>query len=119
MSTASDLVRRLHVALNRRDLDAAMAQIHPQARFKDYLDGGELDGQAAVRDFYQRLFDTLAPNLDLIALKALPGGRIRADIQSSFRASGGQLWSDNRVVAIYQITDGLISSVELLETPKA
>jgi len=118
MSAASDLIGRLHDALNRRDLDAAMAQIHPQARFKDYLDGGEVEGHAAVREFYQRLFDTIAPDLDLIALKALPDGRIQADIQSSVRARGGQLWSDTRVVAVYQITDGLISSVELQE-PKA
>jgi hypothetical protein len=115
MSAASDLITRLHDALNRRDLDAAMAQIHPRARFRDYLEGGEVEGHVAVRDFYQRLFDTLSPGLDLITLKTLPGGRVRADIQSSVRDRSGHLWSDTRVVAIYTITDGLISSVELLD----
>lgn len=118
MSAASDLITRLHDALNRRDLDATMAQIHPRASFRDYLDGGQVEGLVQIRGFYQRLFDTLSPDLDLIALKTLPGGRVRADIQSSVRDRSGHLWSDTRVVAIYTITDGLISSVELRD-PKA
>jgi hypothetical protein len=113
MSAASDVIARLHDALDRRDLDAVTALIHPQARFRDYLDGGELIGRDAVRGFYQRLFDMLAPGLDLIGLKTLPDGRVRADIQSSVRAPSGHLWSDTRVVAIYTVLDGLISSVEL------
>jgi hypothetical protein len=38
---------------------------------------------------------------------------VRAEIQSSVRAPSGHLWSDTRVVAIYTVLDGLISSVEL------
>ena len=118
MSAASELITRLHDALNRRDLDAVMALIHPQARFRDYMDGGEVEGHVAIRGFYQRMFDTIAPDLDLIALKTLPDGRIRADIQSSVRDRSGHLWSDTRVIAIYRFTDGLMSSVEL-QDPKA
>jgi ketosteroid isomerase-like protein len=113
MNAASDLITRLHDALHRRDLDAVMVLFHPQARFQDYLEGGEIEGPAAVRELYQRLFDVLSLDMDLIALKVLPGDRVQAHIQSSIRAASGRLWSDTRTVAIYQITDGLISSVEV------
>ncbi len=105
---AADLITRFHDALNRRDLEAALALTHPHARFPDYLEGGEVVGHDAIRTYLQRLFDTLSPGLDLITTEIAPDGRVRADIQSSIRHTSGRLWSDTRVTVLYEIADGLV-----------
>lgn len=113
MSAANGLIVRYYDAIERRDLEAVLAMTHARVRFHDYLDGGEVDGLAAARDFYRRMFE-LAPDLDLITTETLPEGRMRVEFQSSVHSSSGQLWSDTRQAAIYTLVDGLIQGVELL-----
>lgn len=117
MSAATDLIIRYFEAMERRDVDAVAALTHPEIRFPDYIDGGEVVGRAGVRDFYRRMF-AFAPDLDLIQAEDLPDGRVRVDIQTSVRDRAGHLWSDTRNQAVYTIADGLIIGVELLEPPK-
>ena len=114
MSAATDLIVRLHDELDRRDFDAAAALFHPDTRFRNYLDEGEIVGPAAVRAFYQRLFETLAPDIDVLTMTEIPGGA-RAELQVSVHDRSGRLWSDSRVTATYQIVDGRIMAVELAD----
>lgn len=116
-ASVGDIIIRLHEALDRRDLDGVTALMHPDARFRDYLDDGELVGLAAVRAFYQRLFETLAPNIDVLTMTELPDGRLRADLQVAVLDRSGRLWSDSKVTATYTLRDGLIQSVELGDEP--
>ena len=115
MTADETLIVRLHDALDRRDLDAVVALMHPDARFRNYLDEGEIVGAAAARDFYQRLFETVAPDIDVLAMTPLPGGRLRAELQVSVHDRSGHLWSDSRVTATYTVVDGLIQAVELAD----
>lgn len=113
MADARDIVVRLHEAIGRRDADAAAPLFHPQARFRNYLDEGEVIGRNDVRAFYRKLFETLAPNIDLISVRTLADGRVQAELQVSVHDRSGRLWSDSRVTATYAIRDGLIESVDL------
>jgi len=113
MSAATDLIVRYYDAIERRDLEAILATTHPEVCFHDFLDGGEVEGIAAARDFYRRMLE-LAPDLDVITAASLPDGRIRVEFQSSVHSPSGHLWSDTRQEAIYTLADGLILGVELL-----
>jgi hypothetical protein len=113
MSAATDLIVRYYDAIERRDLEAVLATTHPSVRFRDFLDGGEVEGLDAARDFYRRMFE-LAPDLDPIKIETLPGGKVRVEFQSSIHSSSGHLWSDTRQAAIHTLADGLIQGVELL-----
>lgn len=113
MSPATDLIVRYYDALERRDLEAVLATTHAEVRFHDFLDGGEVDGLDAARDFYRRMFE-LSPDLDPIKIETLADGRVRVEFQSSVHSSSGHLWSDTRQAAIYTLVDGLIQGVDLL-----
>ncbi|CAN5210356.1 nuclear transport factor 2 family protein [soil metagenome] len=108
-----DLIARYYEAMTRRDIEAVMAVTHPEAEFRDFLEGGELAGSTAIRAFYHRLFDTLAPDIDLIAVTAQPDGRMRAEIQVATHDRSGHIWSDTRSYAVYDMVDGLIHGIEL------
>jgi uncharacterized protein (TIGR02246 family) len=113
MADARALVSQLHEAIGRRDADAAALLFHPQACFRNYLDEGEVIGRDAVRVFYRKLFETLAPDTDLLSVRILADGRAHAELQVSVHDRAGRLWSDSRVTATYTIREGLIQSVEL------
>jgi ketosteroid isomerase-like protein len=113
VSIEADLIVRYYEALARRDVEAVMAMTHPQAAFGDFLEGGDLTGSAAIRAFYHRLFDTLAPDFDLIAVTIQPDGRMRAEMQVATHDSSGHLWSDTCSYALYDLVDGLIHGIEL------
>lgn len=113
MSAEIDLIIRYYSALAHRDIEAVMALTHPEAEFADFLEGGELRGPIAIRAFYSRLFDTLAPDFDLIAVTVAPDGRMRAEMQVATHDRSGHLWSDTRSYALYVLVDGLIHSIEL------
>lgn len=113
-SAAAALITRYYDAIERRDLEAVLAVTHADVRFQDYLDSGEIEGLAAARDFYQRMFD-FAPNLDLITVEAQPDGRVRVEFQSSIHSASGHLWSDTRQEAVYTLVDGLIQGIELCD----
>jgi ketosteroid isomerase-like protein len=113
MSAATDLIVRYYDALGRRDIEAVMAVMHPDVSFNDFLEGGELTGVSAVTAFHQRMFDTLAPDFDLIAVSVQPDHRLRAEMQVATRDRMGHLWSDTRSYALYTLVDGLIHGIEL------
>lgn len=118
MDAASDLVHRFLDALDRRDLDAVAALIHPEGRFRDYLNRGEVIGPEGIRDFHQRLFDTLDVQIDKISITRLADGRVHAILQVAVRDHAGHLWSDTRVHVIYEFADGLIRA-QTLDPPSA
>ena len=113
MADARALVGQLHEAIGRRDADAAALLFHPQARFRNYLDQGEVIGRDAVRAFYRQLFETLTLDTDLLSVQLLADGRAQAELQVSVHDRAGRLWSDSRVTATYTIRESLIQSVEL------
>lgn len=113
MNAAEDLVVRYQEAIGRRDVEAVMAMMHPAARFEDFLDGGEITGPTAVRAFYQRLFETLAPDLGLIAVTTQPDGRVLVELQVATHDKSGHVWSETRSQARYTLVDGLIHGIEL------
>lgn len=113
MSAETDLIVRYFEALTRRDIEALMATMHPKAEFGDFLEGGDLIGPAAIRMFHQRMFDTLAPDFDLIAITVQPDGRMRVEMQVATHDRSGHVWSDTRGYALYDLVDGLIHGIEL------
>jgi len=113
MSAATDLIVRYYEALGRRDIEAVMAVMHPEVGFDDFLEGGDLSGATAVRAFHQRMFDTLAPDFDLLNVTVQPDGRLRAEMQVVTHDRMGHVWSDTRSYAVYALVDGLIHGIEL------
>ncbi|WP_165188041.1 nuclear transport factor 2 family protein [Caulobacter soli] len=113
MSAATDVIVRYYDALAHRDIEAVMTLMHPDAEFGDFLEGGDVIGSTAVRAFFQYMFDTLAPDFDLLAMTVEPDGRIRADMQVATHDRQGHIWSDTRSYALYTVVDGLIHGIEL------
>ncbi|KQV57728.1 MULTISPECIES: nuclear transport factor 2 family protein [unclassified Caulobacter] len=111
--TVEALLRRLHRALNARDLDAIVACYAPDARFADNLDGGVVEGLEAVRGHFIRLFEAVRLEISLLDHALEPDGRVKARIHVVTRGLGGGLWQDGEITVRYRLEHGLIAEQDV------
>jgi hypothetical protein len=87
---------------------------HPQARFRNYLDEGEVIGRDAAHAFYRKVFETLAPNTDLLSVQTLADDRVQAELQVSVHdRSGPPVVRQSRHGDLHHPRESFIQSVEL------
>ena len=57
------LLRRAYAAFNARDVDAAVAILHPDVDWPNAFEGGRVRGRDSVRAYWVRQFDAIDPQL--------------------------------------------------------
>ncbi|MCU0506964.1 MAG: nuclear transport factor 2 family protein [Anaerolineae bacterium] len=106
-----NLVVRFNDALNARDLDAMMTLVTPDSVFENTHpppDGARYEGQAAVREFWERFFvgasETRIEAEEIFAT----GDRVVMRWNYTWRGPLGET-GHIRGVDLYRIRDGLIA----------
>jgi len=99
MADAGALVRSLYEAYQRRDWDACVALLHPEAVYDLPRTGDHIEGGAAVLD-YQRAYPE--PWGDLSVLRVVASGDEAA---AEIAVLGGQE-GDYRLAAFWSVRDG-------------
>ena len=75
-------------------------------------------GRAAVRDYWNRQFDTISSKVEPEGFAEEPDGSITVDVhQIVHDARTGELISDSRVRHRYRLEDGLVVRMDFLELP--
>ena len=114
MDAPEELLTRFFQAYNQGDWTAISALTTPDVDWPDQISGGRVIGHDALEVYWKSSSGLVQVELALLALAALPDGRVRADLnQSVHNASTGQLWSDNRVTQTYVLRDGLIARMDV------
>jgi hypothetical protein len=116
MSEAEQLLRSAYRAFNARDIDAAIELMDPEVDWPNAWEGGRVVGRAAVRDYWNRQFATIASNVEPEGFTEEADGSITVDVhQVVHGASTGELISDSRVRHRYRLEDGLVVRMDVLE----
>jgi ketosteroid isomerase-like protein len=111
-------LRSAYRAFNARDVDAAVELMHPEVDWPNAWEGGRVVGRAAVRDYWRRQFAAISSNVEPEGFTEEPDGSITVDVhQVVHDAPSGELVSDSRVRHRYQLEDGLIVRMDVLEPP--
>jgi hypothetical protein len=107
----ADVVQRQLNAYNARDLDAFLATYHPDARLYGFPNRLEVDGRAAMRSDYERLFAE-TPALHAEVPQRIVMGNHVIDEEVVTGLPGGRTV---RATAIYEVRDGLIANVWFID----
>lgn len=107
------LIEALWDALNRRDVEAAVALIHPEADWQDLMSGGRRQGRDAMRDYWNGVFRMIHPATSPLDYRQLPDGRVAARVLHSIHDTRGKLWSEEVVTHVFEIRDGLLSRMDV------
>lgn len=112
-----ELLRYAYAAFNARNVDAALASMHPDVDWPNGMEGGRVMGHDAVRQYWTRQWTLVDPHVEPVGFAPLADGRMAVDVRQVVRDRAGAPLADQRVRHVYRIEDGRIRSMEIVETP--
>jgi hypothetical protein len=107
------LLRGAYAAFNARDIDAVIAVMHPDVDWPNALEGGRVQGRAAVRSYWARQFEVIDARVEPRSFALAPDGRIVLDVHQVVRDRNGAIIAERSVQHIYRVRDGLIEHMEI------
>ena len=110
---AEEVLRRAYAAFNARDIDRALAVMHPDVDWPNGMEGGRELGHDAVRAYWTRQFGLIASHVDPVGFSDDDQGRVVVDVHQVVRDLDGALLSEQRVEHIYTLREGLIARMEI------
>jgi hypothetical protein len=113
------LLRSAYAAFNARDIDGALALMHPDVDWPNGMEGGRELGHAAVRAYWTKQFGIIDSRVEPMAFESDDEGRIAVDVHQVVRDLEGTVLSDGRVRHVYAFRDGFVSHMEIQEAEEA
>jgi hypothetical protein len=119
MSTEREVLEAAYRAFNARDIDAALATMHPDVAWPNGMEGGYVHGYRDVRDYRPRQWAIIDPRVGPLDFEVDGAGRILVNVHQVVRDLAGQIKADRVVQHVYQLRDQLIVSMEIRTPPPA
>lgn len=111
-----EILRAAYQAFNARDLEAAIALMHPDVDWPNAWEGGRVVGREAVSGYWQRQFEAISSKVEPRGFAEGPDGAITVEAdQVVHDAHSGDLLSDGPVRHRYRVENGLIIRMDVLK----
>ena len=114
-SASTELLKRAYAAFNARDLDGALATMHPDVVWPNGMEGGVVHGHDGVRAYWTRQWSMINPHVDPVSFTPVESGRIAVSVHQVVRDLSGKVLLDRMVEHVYTLKDGLIQSMDIRE----
>jgi ketosteroid isomerase-like protein len=109
-----DVLHQVYSAFNARDIDGALALMHPDVDWPNGMEGGRELGHDAVRAYWTRQFGMIDPHVEPVGFDEAADGRIAVDVHSTVRDLDGKVLSDGPITHVYTLRDGLIARMDIV-----
>jgi ketosteroid isomerase-like protein len=113
MMDDEELLRYAYAAFNTRNVDAALATMHPDVEWPNGMEGGTVHGHRGVREYWMRQWTLIDPQVEPLSFTRLDDGRVAADVRQVVHDREGKLLLEQRVQHIYRIQDRLVRGMEI------
>jgi hypothetical protein len=107
------LLRRAYEAFNARDIEGALATMHPGVDWPNGMEGGRVHGHQEVRAYWQRQFASTESRVDPQRIEPGPDGRIVVTVRQVVRDRAGNIVSEESVEHHYLIAGGLVKRMDI------
>lgn len=108
-----EVLRRTYAAFNTRDLEGALAAMHPEVEWPNAMEGGMVHGHNGIREYWSRQWKMIDPHVEPVSSRQEPDGRIVLDVHQVVRDFEGKVLIDQMVEHAYSFKDGLISRMDI------
>ncbi len=119
MNRSTVLLKKAYYALNKRDIEKALATMHPEVSWPSGPDGACLQGHEEVRSFWTRQWDLVDTDVEPVNISEQENGILLVCVRQVIRDLQENLISDQTLQHSCLIEDGLIRKVEILQRPSA
>lgn len=103
---------RMYEAFNRKDIDDLMASIHPDVEWPNFIAGGMIRSQQALRAYWADQFAMVDPEASPIEYLPLSNDSVRVKIHYVIRSASGGIWTDEIRTNTFRFRDGLVVGME-------
>jgi ketosteroid isomerase-like protein len=108
-------LRRLYDAFNARDIETAIAAMHPDVDWPNAMEGRREHGHDAVRAYWKRQFGVIDSRVEPERFTDDGNGRVTVDVHQVVRDLDGNLLLDGQVQHAYVIRGGLVERMDVRE----
>ena len=113
ISAIERLLRRAYEAFNARDIQGALATMHPHVDWPNAMEGGRVHGHEEVREYWERQWGSFDSRVQPLRIEQGPDGRTVATVRQLVRDLAGNVVSDGTVEHHYTIIGGLIERMDV------
>ncbi len=113
MAEHEQMLRSTYAAFNERDIEVALAAMHPDVDWPNGFEGGREHGRDAVREYWRRQFEQVDSRADPVGFAEDPEGRTVVEVHQVVRDPEGALLADERVRHVYTLRDGLVVRMDI------
>jgi SnoaL-like domain len=116
VKSAEEVLSAAYLAFNDRDVEAAVALMHPEVDWPNAWEGGRVVGREAVTAYWTRQFESISSKVEPEGFDRNPDGSISVWVhQVVHDADTGAVLADEHVAHRYWIEDGLIVRMDVVE----
>jgi nuclear transport factor 2 (NTF2) superfamily protein len=112
-SPEEQAIRAAYDAFNARDIDEAVGLMNPDVAWPNGLEGGYLHGRAAVEEYWERQWASIAPSVTPLEIRQEADGRFAVTVHQVVRDLQGSVQSDREIEHVYRFANGLITHMEI------
>jgi hypothetical protein len=109
------MLRAAYAAFNARDIEAAIAQMHPDVDWPNAMEGTRVHGHAGVRDYWTRQFTAIDSRVEPQRFSTDTDGRVIVEVHQRVHDTSGKLIADQMVEHVYTIREDLIQRMDVQE----
>jgi ketosteroid isomerase-like protein len=102
-------------AFNARDIDTALAVMHPEVDWPNGMEGGRVHGHQAVREYWTRQWGLIDPHVEPTGFSSEEDGTTVVDVHQVVRDRAGDVLVDKMVQHVYLMREGLIVRMDIRE----
>jgi ketosteroid isomerase-like protein len=113
MMDDEELLKYAYAAFNARNVDAALATMHPDVEWPNGMEGGTVHGHQGVRAYWTRQWTLIDPRVEPLSFARTPDGRMDVQVRQVVRDSAGALLVDKVVHHLYRIEAGRVMGMEI------
>jgi ketosteroid isomerase-like protein len=115
MSTHTELLEHLYDRFNARDMEAALATMHPDVMWANGLEGGHVHGHDGVRNYWTRQWATMDSRAEPTGFSIGEDGRVHVEVHLTAHdlERNVPVLFDMKGCHVFQIEDGLIRRFDI------
>jgi hypothetical protein len=119
MANTQALIAQAYAAFNRRDVDAALAVMSENVDWPKASEGGRVVGKEEIRAYWTRQWAEFDPHVEPIEVTDREAGRTEVKVHQLVKNRNGDILSDQTLLHVFTIADGLIERMEIGESKPA
>ncbi|MEM9087357.1 MAG: nuclear transport factor 2 family protein [Cyanobacteria bacterium P01_F01_bin.53] len=119
MMSASETIQAMYAAINRRDLESAIAYVDPDCVYQDLNFAREFTGKAAVRELFAESMSSVPDDFQFIIDEITTGDALSVGLTWHVEL-GGIVFPNTRGVSFYKLSPSsglLIYGRDIVESP--